>query len=28
MLVKRMIDEYCPDVIVSPDKSNDLVVPE
>ena len=28
MLVKRMIDEYCPDAIVSPDKSNDLAVPE
>ncbi len=28
MLVKRMIDEYCPDAIASPDKSNDLAVPE
>ena len=28
VLVKRMIDEYCPDAIVSPDKSNDLAVPE
>ncbi|WP_405306727.1 peptidase [Methanobrevibacter sp.] len=27
-LVKRMIDEYCPDAIVSPDKSADLAVPE
>ena len=27
-LVKRMIDEYCPDAIVSPDKSSDLAVPE
>ena len=28
LLVKRMIEEYCPDAIVSPDKSSDLVVPE
>lgn len=27
-LVKRMIDEYCPDAIVSHDKSSDLAVPE
>jgi hypothetical protein len=27
-LVKRMIDEYCPDAVVSPDKSGDLAVPE
>ena len=27
-LVKRMIDEYCPEAIVSPDKSNDLATPE
>ena len=27
-LVKRMIDEYCPDAIVSPDRSGDLAVPE
>jgi hypothetical protein len=27
-LVKRMIDEYCPDAIVSPDKSSDLAIPE
>ena len=27
-LVKRMIDEYCPDAIPSPDQSNDLAVPE
>ena len=27
-LVKRMIDEYCPEAIVSPDKSSDLAVPE
>ena len=27
-LVKRMIDEYYPDAIVSPDKSSDLAVPE
>ncbi|WP_405295918.1 peptidase [Methanobrevibacter sp.] len=27
-LVKRMIDEYAPDAVVSPDKSNDLAVPE
>ena len=28
MLVKRMIDEYYSDAIVSPDKSDDLAVPE
>ena len=28
LLVKRMIDEYCPDAVVSPDKSGDLAVPE
>ena len=28
MLVKRMIDEYCPEAIVSPSKSEDLSVPE
>ncbi|MDO5814753.1 MAG: peptidase [Methanobrevibacter sp.] len=27
-LVKRMIDEYCPEAIPSPDKSGDLAVPE
>ena len=27
-LVKRMIDEYCPEAIVSPDRSDDLAVPE
>lgn len=27
-LVKRMIDEYCPDAVASPDKSDDLAVPE
>ena len=27
-LVKRMIDEYCPDAVASPDKSSDLAVPE
>ena len=27
-LVKRMIDEYCPDAIASPEKSDDLAVPE
>lgn len=27
-LVKRIIDEYCPDSIVSPSKSNDLSIPE
>ena len=27
-LVKRMIDEYYPEAIVSPDKSSDLAVPE
>ena len=27
-LVKRMIDEYCPDAVVSPDSSSDLAVPE
>ena len=27
-LVKRMIYEYCPDAIVSPDRSGDLAVPE
>ena len=28
MLVKRMIDEYCPEAIPSPDKSEYLAVPE
>ena len=28
MLVKRMIDEYCPDAIASPSKSEDLSIPE
>ena len=28
ILVKRMIDEYYPDAIASPDKSDDLAVPE
>lgn len=28
MLVKRMIDEYCPDAKASPDKSGNLAVPE
>lgn len=28
MLVKRMIDSYCPDAIASPKKSDDLSVPE
>lgn len=28
MLVKRMIDNYCPDAIVSPSQSKDLSVPE
>ena len=28
MLVKRMIDEYCPEAIVSPFKSEDLSIPE
>lgn len=27
-LVKRMIDEYCPDAIASPDQSDDLAIPE
>ena len=27
-LVKRIIDEYCPDAIVSPAKSDDLSTPE
>jgi hypothetical protein len=27
-LVKRMIDEYCPDAVASPDRSDDLAVPE
>lgn len=27
-LVKRMIDEYCPDAIASPEKSDDLAIPE
>lgn len=27
-LVKRMIDEYCPDVIASPEQSSDLAIPE
>ena len=27
-LVKRMIDQYCPDAVVSPNKSADLAVPE
>lgn len=28
MLVKRMIDEYCPDAVASPDRSDYLAVPE
>ena len=28
LLVKRMIDEYCPDAVVSPSESSDLAVPE
>ena len=28
LLVKRMIDEYCPDAVVFPSESSDLVVPE
>ena len=28
MLVKRVIDEYCPEAIASPEKSNDLAIPE
>ena len=28
MLVKRMIDEYSPDAVASPEKSDDLAVPE
>ena len=28
MLVKRMIDRYCPQAIASPDRSDDLSVPE
>lgn len=28
VLVKRMIDEYCPEAIVSPEKSDDLAIPE
>ena len=27
-LVKRMIDEYCPEAIASPEKSDDLAIPE
>ena len=27
-LVKRMIDEYCPDAIASPEQSSDLAIPE
>lgn len=27
-LVKRVIDEYCPEAIASPDKSDDLAIPE
>lgn len=27
-LVKRVIDEYCPDAIASPEKSDDLSIPE
>ncbi len=27
-LVRRMIDEYCPEAVVSPEKSADLAVPE
>lgn len=27
-LVKRMIDEYCPEAIASPERSSDLAVPE
>ena len=27
-LVKRMIDEYCPEAIVSPSESDDLSIPE
>lgn len=27
-LVKRMIDEYCPEAIASPDRSGDLAIPE
>lgn len=27
-LVKRIIDEYCPDAIPSPDQSSDLAIPE
>ena len=28
MLVKRVIDEYCPDAIASPNQSDDLSIPE
>ncbi|WP_406535593.1 peptidase [Methanobrevibacter sp.] len=28
LLVKRMIDEYCPDAIASPNESDDLSIPE
>ena len=28
LLVKRMIDEYCPDAIASPNESDDLAIPE
>ena len=28
LLVKRMIDEYCPDAIASPNESGDLSIPE
>ena len=28
MLVKRMIDSYCPDAVASPDQSSNLSIPE
>ena len=28
LLVKRMIDEYCPEAIASPNESDDLAIPE
>ena len=28
LLVKRMIDEYCPDAVASPNESDDLSIPE
>lgn len=28
LLVKRMIDEYCPDAVASPSESDDLAIPE